>query len=774
MYARKIFLFGFFVVIFLIVQIWCSYLTFHTPYIGINVNLNKDGQWEIIGAHSQSVSEKLGLAVGDIVKLVDGKPPEESEYVIKWGAVEQANQILISRDGVDLEYAIFKNSTTLYDMIPLAEEFVCLLLACLLLLRLRHSPSAKLLSVVFFTMAAIYMSLGASIRGDVLGKIVISTFMMILPFVFLHFIITFFQEKGEIQIGTTYFKYIYAGLLAVALCRGLYLLPSMINLYHLDGIVTLSAFIIGFLISLCVIAFMYLKVRNQQTYLSSIVKSVCFSLFISIFPIICLSFLPKLLLDIWVIDAIYTSWTIILFPISFIYLIASNQLYDIGLVIRRFIFAGLVSFIPVSLFTGMYAFLFSHEVNQKQILFVFVGSIILVSLLLYAAEYWTTRLEPFLFPRKHVLQSALKKISKNLGAISTLRELKDIILVDIVNTLQVLGGVIVFQHKDEIEIIAHGEVDTLEIERLVRESALLHHPDYTSIEMTGHEAYTGYLIMSRKKTNMRISKEEKQWLQLITSYLEISLENVHLIRKLTSNLQQVAAQLPNESTAQDIQWFRKVMFELQEEERVRIANDLHDTTMQDLFFLKRRISSISEKGTLDKSDLDQLHNMNNFVDMINASLRQSCFELNPHLLKELGLIQTLRMYIEKEAYTAPFDLVFETQDAARIEHVDLPTKRHIFRIVQELLNNAKKHSQSEKVQFSIDEAGQHFFLNYEDDGVGFTYKEGSQKEIGASGMGIEQMRSRIIHIGGHIDIQSTIGQGTRIKMWIPIEEVITA
>ncbi|GGA07576.1 hypothetical protein GCM10008018_61690 [Paenibacillus marchantiophytorum] len=394
--------------------------------------------------------------------------------------------------------------------------------------------------------------------------------------------------------------------------------------------------------------------------------------------------------------------------------------------------------------------------------------------MLYAAEYWTTRLEPFLFPRKFILQSALKKISKNLGSISNLRELKEIILVDIVNTLQVLGGAIVFRHKDDTEVIYHGEIDTLEIEKLVNSSTLLEHPSYTCIEMMGHEAYTGYLIMARKKTNTLIAKEEKQWLQLITSYLEVSLENVHLIRKLTVNLQRFASQLPHEATAQDIQWFRKVMFELQEEERIRIATDLHDTTMQDLFFLKRRLSTLADKSTLHKSDQEQLSSMNNFVDMINASLRQSCFELNPHLLKEVGLIKTLKMYIEKEAYSTPFELIFEVGSSSFIESKDLPTKRHIFRIVQELLNNAKKHSQATRVTIKMDDTNHFFYMNYEDNGVGFNDNKGPELEIGASGMGIEQMRSRVLHLGGQMDFLTQQGNGTIFKIRIPIEEVIPA
>lgn len=765
---------GFCVSIFIVLQIWCSFITFHFPYIGIYLENTPEQQWVIKEIDHESASSKLDVEVGDIVKQVDGKLPDEFPYVQKWKVTERAQNLLISRGGSEHKVEVNVDSPIARDMIPLIEEFVCLFMAGLLVMKMRHSPSARLLSAVFLTMAIIFMSLGASIRGDAIGKLLIASFMMVLPIVFLHFLIVFFKEKGDIELPTRILKYLYAiAIIALGLRSG-YFYPSMITLFQYDGSVTLIFFVIGFVINMSVLTFLYVKVRKQQSYVSSIINSVWLSLLISFLPVICFSILPKLIMGERILNAIYTSWIILFFPISFAYLIASNQLYDIGLVVRRFLFAGLLAILPVSLFTGAYVFLFRHVVEEKQILFIFVGLMLLVSTVLYAAEYGITRLEPFLFPRKFALQSALKKISKNLGTISSFRELKEIILVDIVGTLQVMGGAIVFQYKNDNEIISEGDIDTSEVQQLIKSSSIHDHPSYTCMVMNSHEEYTSYLIMTRKKTNTLLSKEEIQWLHLITSYLEVSLENVHLIRKLTVRLQQFASELPHETAANDILWFRKVMFELQEEERIRIANDLHDTTMQDLFFLKRRISSLADKSTMHQEDQIQLKNMNNFVEMINASLRQSCFELNPHLLKEVGLIQTLKMYLEKESYTTPFELEFQAGHAAIIETKDLLTKRHIFRIVQELLNNAKKHSQATKVTFQIVERDNYFRLIYEDDGVGFHDRDGVHPEIGASGMGIEQMRSRVLHVGGRFELNTQKGSGTKFIITIPTEEVISA
>lgn len=611
-------------------------------------------------------------------------------------------------------------------------------------------------------------------RGDLLGKFLIGNFMIFLPIVFYHFLVVFFKEKGNIHLPARILKFLYGIVITGFLIRLLYIYPPMVTMiYSFDATVVLWLFIAGFITNISILVLLYFKVRKEKSYLSSIVKSVLFSLFISFLPVICFSFIPELVASYRIIDAVYTSWFILFFPISFAYLIASNQLYDIGLVLRRFGFASLLALVPAGLFTAIFAFLFQNFADEKQILFIFAGSVAMISFVLYSVEYFTTRLEAFLFPRKFRLRTALKKISKNLGVISSFRELKDIVLVDIVQTLEVMGGAIVFQYEHDTEIIAEGDIDAAEIKLLLQTSALSEHPLYTCIEIHRHEEYTSYLVITRNKANTLLGKEEIQWLHLITSYLEVSLENVHLIRKLTAKMQLLASQLPNEQSAQDIQWFRKVMFELQEEERLRIAADLHDTTMQDLFFLKRRFISLLDKYAMNKEDKEHLNNIVNFVEMINNSLRQSCFELNPFLLKEIGLIETVRSYLDKEAYHAPFVLKFKEERASAIEAKDLTTKKHIFRIIQELLNNAKKHSHASHVTFTMTVADHAFVLTYEDDGVGFNRMEPRRMEIGSSGMGVEQMKGRVLHLNGRLELDSREGEGTKLVVTIPIRETMS-
>jgi two-component system sensor histidine kinase ComP len=756
------------VILAIVLQGWCSYITFHFPYNGIYLETNSNNERVVSKFEINSMNKDI--QIGDKVIAIDGKPPEESSTVRSWNVVGKASTIVTWRAGVEASIDLKTSDTSIFDIVSLVEEFVCLFMCCLLLVRESRSPSARLLAFSFLSAAMIFLSLGASTRGDLVGKLIIASSMMFLPIVFLHFLVVFFKEKGDMELPKGHFKYLYGiALLAFGL-RSIYFFPSMVFVYQYDGTFTMGFFIIVIALNISLLLTLFLKIRKVQSSLTSIIKSVFYSLLISFLPIVCLSFLPQLVIGKWLFDPIYTSGLLLIFPITFSYLIASDQLYDIGLVVRRIVFASLMAVVPVSLFTGAFALIFHGETNAKQIMFIFIGSLFLLSAMLYAAEYWTTRLEPYLFPRKYILKSALKKISKNLGTISSFRDLKDIILVDIVNTLQVTGGAIVFRHKNDIEIIGEGEVDTTEIQHLVNSSEMLEHPYYTFMEINCHEEYTSYLMVTRKKTNTHLAKEELNWLQLITSYLEVGMENVYLIRKLTGRLQQMVSHHPQE----ELLWLRKVMFELQEEERIRIATDLHDTTMQDLFFLKRRLTTMAEKPSIQQEDREQLNNMNNFVEMINASLRQSCFELNPHLLKEVGLKQTLKLFVEKESYGTPFEISFRAENISDIEGKDLAAKRHIFRIVQELLNNAKKHSQAAKVSFLMWEEGRFFYLSYQDDGVGFHVKEEVAVEIAGSGMGLAYMRSRVLHVGGSFNLETQVGEGTHIVITIPIEEVMSA
>lgn len=760
---------------FVIIQLWFVYITFSSPYLGVMVEKDNNEQW-VIKSVGKKGHAKGDLFPGDVIISVNSHPPEQNRIIQKWHSIEQAHQLQIQRGHEFIELKYDNLRPRFYDLSPLVSGTISLLLAGIIWRKMSNSPSAHVLAAVFLTGSVIFLSQGASIRHDLLGNATINIFMMILPVCFFQFLIIFFKEKSGVSLAPILFKMhrILYPFIAILFCAKLsYFHNSNLfyTIYSFSGSITLGFFTITLLGNIALLTYLYLKSRHTGDNLSSIIKTIWYSLLISFLPIVILSFLPLIFVGIDYVDAVYTSWFLLFFPASFAYLIASDQLYDIGLVLRRFLFGCILSVVPSAILTGLFTLSFYRMVQKEQVIFLFFACVLTLSLMLYFTEHLVTRLETVFFPRRAMLNTSLKKISKNLSTVSTMRDLKDIFLNDMVQTLEVRGGAIVFCYPDSVEVLSTGEVDEAEVKELLAAGTLLQDERYTCKEISRTEDSTSYLVMTRKRTNVLLSKEERHWLGLITSYLEVSMENVHLIRTLTNQLQDLSTKFSNSASAEEFQWFRKVMFELQEEERIRIAADLHDTTMQDLFFLKRRFAALMERFAMNPEEKQNLDNILKFVDLINASLRQSCFELNPHLLREIGLVRTLNQYLEKETYTAPFKILFDAEDGVeRVEQETPVTKKHILRIVQELLNNAKKHSEATVVSFRFSMEGDRYLLVYEDNGVGIGPEAKETRKIGGSGIGLEQMKGRVLLLQGSFDVATLPHGGTCITIEIPVQE----
>lgn len=760
---------------FVLLQLWFIHIMLSYPFSGFDIN-EKNGKWMISNIDHRSRASELGLHVGDIVLEIDGRDVDRHSSVIRWGTVDQAKKIVIVRNGNLFEVDTSQIAPIdAWDVSYLARELICLFVAIALYKYMNRSKSARYLASVFFTISLTFMSLGASIRGDALGKIVIGISIMLIPVTMLHFLIIFFKEKGSITINSRIVRVLYSFIFISLFLH----LSFFMNWKHTQEIhrffsnAELLFFTLGVCLNLGFLFYIFFKFRKASPYTSAMIKTIGISFVISTSPVICLSFVPFVLYGYEWIDSLNTSWIVLFFPLSFTYLLAAKKIYDIDLVVRRFILTTVLSIVPSVAIVGMISALFSARAKTEHLVMAFIFTVVLLSVTLYSLEYLTTRLERVVFPRRHYLQTSLKKIAKKLGTISSMRELKDLILADIVDILQVSGGALVFRYRDYTEVLSEGEISVAELEQAL-EGEGLDPSVYSCFEITRNEEYVSFLVLTPKKSNTLLGSEETQWLNLIISYLSVCMENLYLIRKMTMKVEQLAMQIPNETEAGELVWLRKLMFDLQEKERIRIATDLHDTTMQDLFFLKRKLSSLFERLPVHQENPQQWEGLLEYIDVINMNLRQSCFELHPYLLQEAGLVGTVEKLMDLEKTSAPFHIEFEAIGKEEIERIDMETKRHLFRVVQELLNNAKKHSKASRVKFILKAGKSNVRLYYEDDGVGFDTDRTVTREIGGSRIGMEQMKSRILSLDGHFELASAEGSGMKFSATLPMKEGRTA
>lgn len=142
------------------------------------------------------------------------------------------------------------------------------------------------------------------------------------------------------------------------------------------------------------------------------------------------------------------------------------------------------------------------------------------------------------------------------------------------------------------------------------------------------------------------------------------------------------------------------------------------------------------------------------------------FDLRPMMLDDLGVVPTLRRYVEsfQEKSGLPVPITVTGVERRLESHVEVT----IFRGVQELLSNALAHAQASQIQVSLDLAQEQVTAVVEDNGTGFDVDSTLGGE--AQTIGLSALTQRIQMLGGNLDIQSSVGQGTRVAFTIPVED----
>jgi signal transduction histidine kinase len=195
-----------------------------------------------------------------------------------------------------------------------------------------------------------------------------------------------------------------------------------------------------------------------------------------------------------------------------------------------------------------------------------------------------------------------------------------------------------------------------------------------------------------------------------------------------------------------------------EEERKRIATDIHDDTLQILAGLGMRLQLVAE-GLDDPDQKRSLGELSSALAESGRRLRRLIFDLRPDAL-ELGLAPALRFYFEQTTTGVDPELTIDN----KLQRELPPDVRLIvYRACQEALNNVRKHARASHVAILLREAEGAIEVLIHDDGVGFEVPS----EITPGHIGLVAMRERIQLAGGRFAISSEVGKGTTVQFWVP-------
>ncbi|MCX7706401.1 MAG: GAF domain-containing sensor histidine kinase [Anaerolineae bacterium] len=270
--------------------------------------------------------------------------------------------------------------------------------------------------------------------------------------------------------------------------------------------------------------------------------------------------------------------------------------------------------------------------------------------------------------------------------------------------------------------------------------------------------------------------------QVFGSLVLASLENdaplgQEELRLLTAFAQQIAAAIDNarlyqivqEREAQLAQLVRRLVT-AQEEERKRIACELHDETGQKLTALAMGLAAV-ESQLAASGDLDQVtavvRDLREMSDQAIVELRNIMADLRPAQLDDLGLVPALRWFVKQYQARHP---EIQVQLAADRSLDRLPAQYEIvlFRATQEALTNVARHAKATQVRLTLSQDNVCVRLEVRDNGIGFD-PAAPPRHAPGSGLGLVGLRERVALVGGRCVVDSAPGRGTRVMIELPLK-----
>ncbi len=208
------------------------------------------------------------------------------------------------------------------------------------------------------------------------------------------------------------------------------------------------------------------------------------------------------------------------------------------------------------------------------------------------------------------------------------------------------------------------------------------------------------------------------------------------------------------------------LFQSQEEERRRIARELHDEAGQALTAVKLGLDRLEEKVSAQDGGLrDEVIEIRRMLLRTSSEIRRLSYRLHPTLLIDLGLEPALNVFLnEVQRHSA---LNIESHFVGFDRRLDSEIETILYRFSQEALTNTIKHAQAERFKLSIIRSYPKIIFLAEDDGVGFDTATVSK---GQMSLGLLGMRERALLLGGKFHLKAKPGAGVRIRIEIPYSE----
>ncbi len=364
--------------------------------------------------------------------------------------------------------------------------------------------------------------------------------------------------------------------------------------------------------------------------------------------------------------------------------------------------------------------------------------------------------------RYRLLQESLDHFSQDLFKVMKVSDLESRFIIELKDILQ-LEEIYIIEIDDRLNLYSStgGAADFHELilqnydQRVpIGEIVKIELGSFVKIGETN-----GRIILLCIENERDISEilPQRIWLQTICRYVSVLYDNLFTIEDLGKELEQRSQE---KSTPR---WILRLLFLVAEKERMKLSADLHDSVLQNQIIWYRKLQSIHSDFDLTPGLKQEIEGIEHGFLEIISQIRATCNDLRPPYLKEQGLIKALESLFLHTMETADCHIEF---NYGGLKH-ELSEEEMItlYRIAQELLANARKHSNATKVEFMISSINDIIYFCYQDDGIGMNLDRAVDtfQHIGLSGI-----KKRVDSLEGELEMYSAPGKGVNLLISIPI------
>ncbi|MEQ9187429.1 MAG: sensor histidine kinase [Cryomorphaceae bacterium] len=276
------------------------------------------------------------------------------------------------------------------------------------------------------------------------------------------------------------------------------------------------------------------------------------------------------------------------------------------------------------------------------------------------------------------------------------------------------------------------------------------------------EARTKY-DLEKRENEVRSARIQRNWLIVVALMIALSLvlSTWFYFYRIAKNKEQARLEIETLQKEKEVLSLQTMLF-AQEEERQRIARDLHDSIGALLSTAKLHISNI-EKEVRKLTELDFLTSTEQVIDRASKEVRRVAHDMMPGVLMKLGLFEGIEDFFDRvrEGNGITVNFTYDELD----QRLENRSEVMIYRMIQEMVNNTIKHAEASEIKLMIKRQGEHLIIDYKDDGIGFdaTLLEDPSR------FGLTGLKSRINFLNGTLELTSQPKQGVHYKVAVPIE-----